>query len=99
MTEQTSLISREVAEHVAKLSYLRFSEEEMLDCMDKMGTVLDYMNALQAVNTENVPPSIHVLPLTNVFREDEPGPTMPKEKALANAAEVDDGSFRVPRII
>ena len=99
MTE-SKLISRSDVEHVAKLAHLSFNEEELADCMEKLGSVLEYMQQLRKIDTSDVPPTTHVLNLENVFREDEAGPTLPREQALANAPEVAEGKFfHVPRII
>lgn len=96
----SKLISRADVEHVAKLAHLSFNEEETADCMAKLGSILEYMQELRAIDTAGVPPTTHVLDLENVFREDEAGETLPREKALANAAETAEGKFfRVPRII
>ena len=99
MTQENAIISRADAEHVAKLAHLRFNEEEMADCTEKLASILAYMQELHKIDTSGVPLTTHVLPLTNVFREDIPGPTLPREKALANAAETEDGSFKVPKIL
>ncbi len=93
------IISRDDAEHVARLAHLRFTEAEMTDCMEKLGSILEYMQELQKIDTTGVAPTTHVLPLTNVFRADEPGETLPRERALANAPAREGGSFKVPRII
>lgn len=93
------MISRADAEHVARLANLRFSEEEMTDCMEKLGSILAYMQELQKIDTRDVAPTTHVLPLVNVFRADEPGETLPRARALANAPAQENGSFKVPRII
>ncbi|MBR5430683.1 MAG: Asp-tRNA(Asn)/Glu-tRNA(Gln) amidotransferase subunit GatC [Firmicutes bacterium] len=99
MTE-SKFISRADVEHVAKLAHLSFNEEETADCIAKLGSILEYMQELHQIDTEGVPPTTHVLDLENVFRADEPGPTLPREQALANAPETAEGKFfHVPRII
>ena len=97
---ENKFISRADVDHVAKLAHLSFSEEEAEDCIAKLGSILEYMQELHAIDTTGVPPTTHVLNLENVFREDTVGETLPREQALANAPEVAEGKFfHVPRII
>ena len=99
MTE-SKLISRADVEHVAKLAHLSFDEAETADCIDKLGSILEYMQELRKIDTTGVPPTTHVLNLENVFREDEVGETLPREQALANAPATAEGKFfREPRIL
>jgi aspartyl-tRNA(Asn)/glutamyl-tRNA(Gln) amidotransferase subunit C len=51
------------------------------------------------VAAEDVPPTSHPVPRSNVFRPDEPRPCLDHEEALANAPEAEGGRFRVPRIV
>ena len=97
---ESKLISRADVEHVAKLAHLSFDEAETADCIEKLGSILEYMQELRKIDTAGVPPTTHVLNLENVFREDEVGETLPREQALANAPATAEGKFfRVPRII
>ena len=58
------------------------------------------MDQLQELDTQGIDPSFHVLPQTNVMREDEVAPSLAQEDALDNAPDKDDrGFFRVPKII
>ena len=86
-------------EYVAKLAKLELKPEEQPAYTEKLNAVLDYMVKLEELNTKEVPPTTHVLPLNNVFREDELRPCLPREKALQNAPDQNDGYFRVPRIL
>ncbi|TML76793.1 MAG: Asp-tRNA(Asn)/Glu-tRNA(Gln) amidotransferase subunit GatC [Actinobacteria bacterium] len=58
-----------------------------------------YADQVTALATEDVPPTSHALPLKNVFRPDEIGPCLSQEKALSTAPEVEQGRFKVPRIM
>jgi aspartyl-tRNA(Asn)/glutamyl-tRNA(Gln) amidotransferase subunit C len=51
------------------------------------------------VAAENIPPTSHAVPLTNVFRDDEPRPCLTQQEALSGAPAVEEGRFRVPRIL
>lgn len=99
MSEQQNIISEQQVAYVAKLAHLRFDQEELADYTEKLASVLGYMQELSRIDTTGVELTTHVLPLTNVFREDEPGEQLPHEKALANAPDSMDGSFRVPSIL
>jgi aspartyl-tRNA(Asn)/glutamyl-tRNA(Gln) amidotransferase subunit C len=86
-------------EHVAALARLNFSREEKEELAEEMGAILDYVASLDALPLDGVQPLSHVLPVANVFREDEPGPLMSIEDVLANAPDKENRYFRVPAII
>lgn len=91
--------SREQVRKVALLSRLEFSDAEADAFAGQIGKILDYVEKLGELDTSAVEPTSHALALTNVFRPDEPGVSLPREAALANAPEQEDGCFRVPPII
>ncbi|MFZ5640674.1 MAG: Asp-tRNA(Asn)/Glu-tRNA(Gln) amidotransferase subunit GatC [Bacillota bacterium] len=93
------MLTREQVEHVALLARLELSEEEKDKYARQLNDILGYIEMLDRLDTENVPPTAHVLPLKNVFREDEVCDHMPNEKALANAPAREGGSFKVPKIV
>ena len=93
------MISKEVVEKVAKLSRLNLEAEEIEQYADQLNQILDTMAGLQQIDTEGVAPLAHVLPIENVFREDEVGECFTQEKVLANAPEQSDGMFQVPKIV
>ncbi|MBO8128462.1 MAG: Asp-tRNA(Asn)/Glu-tRNA(Gln) amidotransferase subunit GatC [Peptococcaceae bacterium] len=86
-------------EHVALLSRLELTPEEKEMYRRQLAKILDYAAKLQELDTENIPPTAHVVPLQNVFREDEVGEHLPPEKVLANAPDREDNFFKVPRIL
>ncbi len=92
-------LTREEVEHVAWLARLALTEEEKELFRAQLGAILEYMEVLNRLDTEDVPPTYHVLPLKNVWRPDEAGPCIPREEALANAPDREGAYFRVPRII
>lgn len=92
-------ISREQVEHVAKLARLELVEEEILTYTQQLNSILDYAAMLEGINTEDIVPTAHAVPLYNVLREDEVKPSMDREKVLANAPDSDEGFFKVPRIV
>ncbi|MBP2628461.1 MAG: Aspartyl/glutamyl-tRNA(Asn/Gln) amidotransferase subunit [Firmicutes bacterium] len=85
--------------NVALLSRLEFSESEIETFTGQMDAILQYAEVLNKLNVENVEPMAHVLPLKNVMRADEAKPSLPRELALSNAPEQEDGYFKVPKIM
>jgi len=92
-------VTVEDVERVAYLARLKFSEEEKERFISQLNRILDYIAQLEELDTEEVPPTSHVLPLRNVFREDEARPSMPREELMANAPAEHMGYFKVPRVI
>ncbi len=92
-------ISREEVEHVAKLARLEITEAEKEVFSKHLSSILTYMDKLKTLNTEGVEPTATVLEQTNVFREDKARPSLPAEKALANAPQQSDRFFVVPKIL
>ena len=84
---------------VAVLSRLSIAEGETEAYLAEFDEFLQYVDNLATVDTENVEPTTYALPMQNVFREDVIKPSLPREKALANAPVEEDGYFRVPRIL
>lgn len=92
-------ITREQVAHVARLARLSFTDEELDRFTDQLSAILSYADQVSALATEDVPPTAHAIPLRNVFRADEVGECLPADKALSTGPEVEDGRFRVPRIM
>ncbi|HEX9758631.1 MAG TPA: Asp-tRNA(Asn)/Glu-tRNA(Gln) amidotransferase subunit GatC [Nitrospiria bacterium] len=92
-------IQKKEVEHVAKLARLVFSEKEKELFGQQLSSILTYIEKLNELDTSNVEPTTHVVPLHNVFREDEVRPSLSAESALSNAPEKTDGFYRVPKII
>ena len=85
--------------HVAHLARLELDEEAIARFSAQIGTVLEYVDQLQQVDTEGVAPTSHAISLNNAFREDEEKEHLDPEAALANAPEQEDGSFVVPKVV
>ncbi len=92
-------ISKEQVEHVARLARLEVSENEKAMFARQLSGILTYMDQLKELDTKGVEPTATVLPTDNVFRDDNVRPSLPQEKALANAPDQADGFFRVPKIL
>jgi aspartyl-tRNA(Asn)/glutamyl-tRNA(Gln) amidotransferase subunit C len=96
MSEQ---ITRSDVEHVARLARLALTEDEITRFTDELGHILEHAADLAALDLDGVEPTAHPLPLTNVMRPDEIRPSLPRDEVLAAAPAVEDGRFRVPRIL
>lgn len=86
-------------EYVAKLAKLKLSQEEKKKFQKELDKVIRYIDQLNQVDTENVPPTSHVVPMQNVLREDKVKPSLTQDEALSNAPDKKDGHFRVPKVI
>ncbi len=92
-------ISREEVQHVAKLAHLALSDEELERVGNDLNRVLEYFNALQQIDTADVPPTSHAIPMQNVYRDDTVGTSLTTEDTVANAPDGVDEFFRVPRVV
>jgi aspartyl-tRNA(Asn)/glutamyl-tRNA(Gln) amidotransferase subunit C len=81
-----SLTAKEVA-WVAHLARLELTPAELETMTRQLSSIVEYMDLLKTVNTDGVEPLAHALAVSNVFREDEPAPSLPVAEALANAPE------------
>ncbi len=86
-------------EHVALLARLILSEQEKETFAVQLGAILEYADKLNELNTADVDPLDHILPVYNVFREDKAEAGTCREDMLANAPLVEDGQYKVPKII
>jgi len=92
------LSSKEV-EHIAMLARLKLTEEEKELFSEQLSKILEYIEKLNELDTEDVEPTSHVIPLRNVFREDHPAPSLSVDDALKNAPDRAGSFYRVPKII
>lgn len=92
-------ISRADVDHVARLARLALGEEERARMREELAAILDYIDSLRALDTTDVPPTSHAVPLVNVMREDESAPSLPPDDMLANAPDRVGELLRVPRIL
>jgi aspartyl-tRNA(Asn)/glutamyl-tRNA(Gln) amidotransferase subunit C len=94
-----SRITRQDVEHVARLARLALTEDEVEALTRELGVILEHAAEVSALETADVPPTAHPLPLVNILRPDEARPGVPRDEVLAEAPETEDGRFRVPRIL
>jgi aspartyl-tRNA(Asn)/glutamyl-tRNA(Gln) amidotransferase subunit C len=91
--------SEDEVKAVALLARLQLSDAERADMARQLSAILDYVRQLQQVNTDGVEPLAHPLPIQNVFRADEPAPSLPVEEALANAPARRGDFYGVPAVL
>lgn len=92
-------LSREQVEHVARLARLNLTPEEIEQYTHDLTSILAYIDQLATVNTEGVEPKEQFILAENVFREDEPRPSLSQAEALKNAPRKENGYFVVPKVI
>ena len=92
-------ISREEVRHLADLARIDLSDAELDHLAPQLSVILESVASINEVAAEDVPPTSHPLPLTNVFREDVARPGLSAEEALAGAPAVEQQRFMVPRIL
>ena len=84
---------------VAHLARLDFSETEFALLARQLGSIIEYVKLLQQADTAGVEPLAHPLPVANVFRDDEPSPSLTPEQAIANAPKRQGDFFAVPAVL
>jgi len=92
-------LTRGDVEEIALLARLELKEEEIERLRDELTAILQHMETLQGIDTEEVDPMTHAVPMELRLRPDEVAPSLPAETALARAPDQSGGCFRVPHII
>lgn len=92
-------VTRKDVDTVANLARLYFTDAEKEELMSTLNEILGYFDSLRELDTENVEPLTHILPVHSVMREDEVRPSIPQAAALANAPKSDRGHFVIPKVI
>jgi aspartyl-tRNA(Asn)/glutamyl-tRNA(Gln) amidotransferase subunit C len=95
----SSRITRPEVEHVAKLARLALTDAEIDALTGELDKILDHAAQVSALDTADVPPTAHPLPLVNVLRRDAVVPSLDRAEVLGQAPAAEDDRFRVPRIL
>ena len=95
----TAGLGRDDLVHLARLSRLALSDEELDHFAGQLSAVLDAVAQVGKADVEDVPPMTHAVPLTNVTRPDVVMPSLPRDVVLAEAPAAEDDRFRVPQIL
>ncbi|MEX1158452.1 MAG: Asp-tRNA(Asn)/Glu-tRNA(Gln) amidotransferase subunit GatC [Thermomicrobiales bacterium] len=89
----------ETVEHIAALARIGLTGDEMERMRDQLLAVLDHIEMLQEVNTDEILPTAQVIQLQNVMRDDVVRPSLPREQVLLNAPDQEDGYLRVNAVL
>lgn len=92
-------ISREEVAHLARLARLAVTDEELDKFAGQLDVILGAVARVGEVAADDIPPTSHAVPLTNVLRADEEIPSIDREAVLLAAPAAENGRFRVPRIL
>src|SRR5688500_7159692 len=92
-------ITRDEVAHLADLARIDLDDAELDHLAPQLSVILEAVASINGVAGDDVPPTSHALPLTNVFRDDVVTPGLTAEQALSGAPEVDQQRFSVPRIL
>ncbi|MCP4641084.1 MAG: Asp-tRNA(Asn)/Glu-tRNA(Gln) amidotransferase subunit GatC [bacterium] len=92
-------IGRKDVEYVANLAQLTLDDETKERLVGQLSDILGYMDKLDELDTSDIEPTMHVLEMANVFRDDEVAPSLDRDAALANAPKHDGEYFLVPKIL
>lgn len=92
------MITEKEVEYIADLSRLKLNAKEKEMYSEQLNKILQYVKALEDLNTDSVDPTAHVLPVKNVFRDDVVGQHLSNDKAIANAPDIEGNYIKVPKI-
>jgi aspartyl-tRNA(Asn)/glutamyl-tRNA(Gln) amidotransferase subunit C len=92
-------ITREEVAHLARLSRLAVTEQELDQFAGQLDVILQSVARVGEVAADDIAPTSHSVPLTNVYRDDVPQPSLTPAEALSGAPDAFEGRFRVPRIL
>jgi len=92
-------ITRETVEYVAHLARMELQPKELEKLSQQLQDILDFIDRLKKLNVDGVSPTSHILPISNVLRQDSPEGSMSAEKALSVAPVKEGNFFAVPKVI
>lgn len=92
-------ITREDVERLADTARLYILEDEIEQMTEELNKIIEYAQTLQEVDTTGVEPTIHVIELTNVMRDDTPEEGIDRDLLFKNAPDHEDGQFKVPSVL
>jgi aspartyl-tRNA(Asn)/glutamyl-tRNA(Gln) amidotransferase subunit C len=92
-------LTKNEVEHVAWLARLELSEQEKDRLTGHLNQIMEHFEALQQLDTADVEPTSHSIPMSNVFREDKAGPSFTQDEAVSNAPDSRDFYFVVPQVV
>ncbi|GAA3713787.1 MULTISPECIES: Asp-tRNA(Asn)/Glu-tRNA(Gln) amidotransferase subunit GatC [Salinicoccus] len=95
-----SEINVDTVKHVANLARIEMQDEKAAEALtEELSKIVDYAHLLDEVDLSSAEPMFHALDLTNILREDVAGEPLSQEEAMRNAKSVEDGQFKVPKML
>jgi len=92
-------ITRDEVAHLARLARIAVTDDELDVFSGQLDVILAAVARVAEVAADDIPPTTHAVPLTNVLRPDVITPSLPRDEVLAAAPAAEGGRFRVPRIL
>ena len=92
-------VTKDEVKYIASLSRLEFNESELEDFTNEFNQILNYIDKLNELDTENIEPLSHPIEKKNVFREDKLVASINRDEAIKNAPDKTDEYFKVPKVI
>ena len=92
-------ITKELVSYVAQLSRIKLDDSETEEMQKQMGAIVDYMDILNQLDTDEIEPLSHIFSITNVMRDDVTAPSYDREEILSNAPEHTAEAFVVPKTV
>jgi aspartyl-tRNA(Asn)/glutamyl-tRNA(Gln) amidotransferase subunit C len=94
-----STITRSDVARLARLARIDLRDDELDHLAEQLDVIVAAVARVAEVAADDIPPTSHSVPVTNVFRPDEVRPSLPVEAVLAGAPAAEESRFRVPRIL
>ena len=92
-------ITKKDVEYIANLSRLTITEEEKEEYAKQLSGILEHVNRLQKLNTDNIEPTFYTVEMKNVMRDDVNEPVVDRQKVFDAAPSIENNGFKVPKII
>lgn len=92
-------IDKETVDHVAHLARIELQPKELEKLSGQLHDILGFIDKISNLDTDKVAPASHILPISNVLRDDFPHASLTSEKALENAPSKKGSFFSVPKIL
>ncbi|MCX7698396.1 MAG: Asp-tRNA(Asn)/Glu-tRNA(Gln) amidotransferase subunit GatC, partial [Candidatus Goldbacteria bacterium] len=92
-------ITKKDVEYIANLSRLTISDSEIEEYSKQLSDILEHVNRLQKINTDNIEPMFYAVEIKNIYREDINEPSIDRKKVLDAAPSTEKNCFKVPKII
>ncbi len=92
-------LTRDEVLHVAKLARVGLTDADVAKFQTQLSAIIDHFEVLKRVSTDDIPPTLHTLPLEGIVSADEARPSLSQAEVLANAPYAQDGYLRVRAVL